>query len=292
MALSGPRSGKHAVFTKGGTAIDGISRWSLNSTFTPEDHVHSSSLGAHNRLGGVYDWSGTVEGFGAHPGLFPGEQFAAEFFTAPDTGVYGAAGMKYDGNCIVDSLTITWNWAAGGTMQWSAGVSSNGCLTTTAAGDEIDTVTGCKYEMCGILPQNSPICGAAVWATIPNVSSATLTLTSANPAYANSSTACCTKREPGNLDWSLDLVDEETNMQFTPGTFYRFKIFVGNALFWVIDAGLYIGPSNLVCDVETGAIIQKSNTFVGSGNYCCSGTQTTGTIIDPTPTTKWPVIPA
>jgi hypothetical protein len=289
---SGPRSGKHgAVHAPFGTAVDAIDNWVLTENNTPEDQVHSASAGGHNRSAGVSDWTANFSGFGGAPAFFPGDRVDLRLFTSPDTGVYGSNGREYSGFGYVDQLTIDWDWTAGGSIKYSAQVSADGCLATALV-DAIDTLSECKYRMCTLVPQVATTCVAPSFVPWPNVKSASLTITADNQMFANSSTACCTFRQAGNIDWTFDVVDEETDRFLVTGDFYDIKFFVSPTLFWRLQFGIAIGIGNLNVNVTTGEIISKSNMVQMSGQICCSGSPTAGAIINPAAVTKWPIPPA
>lgn len=288
-APSGPRSGKHG-------AVNGVPvtrNWTLNILNALERRYHSASRGGPDVDLGIEDWNGILEGFGGFPPFFPGDIVALILFTGPSTGVLGATGDTYTGFAIIDSLTVNWNWQPNNSLNWSASFSADGCLTEVE-GEELDVSAVCLDRMCSVLPFiDDDICGSpgsyAEWA---NVESATLTITSANQMVVNSSTDCCTFRIPGNIDWTLDIVDQEEYIIPVYTIPYGFRMYINGTQYWQLSWGQLMNISNLRVDIETGALVTKTNNFVMNGRLCCgSAAATLGSIIDPAGATQWPIAP-
>jgi hypothetical protein len=293
---SGPRSGKHGyAYTING--IKHMKNWSLNWNQALETRYHSESRGGPERFYGVEDWSGTIEGFGGNPLIFPGDEIALELFTGPSTGVYGAVGETYKGNAIVDQLTINWNWQPNQSLNWSVNFSADGCLSE-AEDEEYDLSTTCDTSMCNLslTYQDECIAGSAgtgvegLWTTWNNVESAVLTITAANQAVVNSSTACCTQRVPGNIDFNLAVVDQEEYPILDFNTYYNLRLYTTAALYWQLRFGLLQDITNIRVDRESGAIVNKTNTLQMTGRICC-GTDPAqhGSIITPASRLAWPI---
>lgn len=293
MAVTAVRSGKHGAVEGDSGVYHQIRNWMLADTNTPQDRVSSATRGGHTRRLGVADWNGSFVGFGGIPPLevFPGETVALQLFTGPTSGVFGDTGLKYYGDAIIDSLSISWDFTPGGDIQWTANFSANGCLDT-ATDDIVETPEQCVSRMCPLKLEVNDYCADdTVWIEWPNVKTMTLTITSANQSYSNSSTACCTYREPGNLDWMLEVVDEDAAEFLDKDVAYRFRIYDTATTYWHLAYGLFHSMSNLSVDVFSGAIKSKTNTIAMNGQTCCngSGSLETGAIINPTPVTLWPV---
>lgn len=296
MAATAVRSGKHGAVEGDSGVYHQIRNWTLGITNTPQDRVSSATRGGHTRRLGVEDWSGQFVGFGGLPPLevFPGEKVNLALFTGPTTGVFGAVGLSYIGPAIIDSLSISWDWTAGGDIMWTAGFSANGCMTTQAGDDVVETPEQCVSRMCPLYIEYLDFCNDIVYTTWPNVKQATLTFTSDNQAYSNSSTTCCTYREPGNLDWILEVVDEDAGEILVRDTPYDFKIYINTTDYWQVSYGLFHSMEGLNVDVFTGAIKSKTNRIAMNGQTCCtgSGSLTIGSIVNPDGVTMWPPVPA
>ena len=290
-APSGPRSGKHGVVN----GVGAVRNWTLNFLNAVQTHYHSATQGGPERYPGVEDWNATFEGFGGDPGIFPGEAVALKLFAGPSDGIWGSTGEVWYGAAIVDSLSITWNFQPNQSLQWAATVSANGCIAQEES-EYYDTVTDtCPNQMCGLDIKYLDDCGTASdyvdWNYIESV---TLTFTAANVAYVNSSTACCTYRRPGNIDWTMDIVDQEDYPVMATSDTWAFRLYTSATKYWQLLWGNLQNISNIRVDVESGAIKTKTNSIVMNGRTCCAnvGTGTEpniGSITDPGGTVVWPI---
>ena len=294
MAVTAVRSGKHGTVEGDSGVYHQIRNWVLADSNTPQDRVSSATRGGHTRRLGVGDWTGSFVGFGGLPPLevFPGENVNLQLFAGPTSGVFGDTGLKYYGPSIIDSLSITWDFTPGGDVQWTANFSANGCLATDTD-DIVETPEQCVSRMCPLhIDVNDYCADDAVWTEWPNVKSMTLTFTADNQSYSNSSTNCCTYREAGNLDWILEVIDEDAAEYLVKDTAYRFRIYDTATTYWQVGFGLFHSMSDLNVDVFTGVIKSKTNTIAMNGQTCClgSGSLETGSIINPDGVTLWPVV--
>ena len=295
-APSGPRSGKHGyVYTQYGETY--IRNWLLNWNQALAARIHSASAGGTERVYGVEDWNGTFEAFGGNPNIFPGDEFTIGLFSGPSDGVHGTTGQYWSGDAICDSLTINWNWQPSQTINWSAAFSANGCLADTDD-EKYDAGADCVASMCtlSITYQNECVAGSGgtgdegSFTTLANVESATLTITAANQAVVNSSTACCTKRVPGNIDWTLAIVDQEEYPILAYNTYYRFRLYDTAATYWSLAFGLLQDISNIRVDRENGTLVTKTNTLAMNARACCGQNDAIlGEIVDPDLVTRWPI---
>jgi hypothetical protein len=289
---SNVRSGKHGAVN----GVPSVRNWTLNILNQVETRIHSASRGGPERHQGIEDWNAVIEGFGGNPGIFPGEDLTMSLFTGPSTGVFGATGLAYTGTAIVDSLTINWSWQPNQSINWSANISANSCIGYTEA-DIVDSSTTCYARACGLnVYYYQDLCAGTGTADVlwERVESATLTITADNQAYVNSSTTCCTYRVPGNIDWTLDIVDQEDYRVIDEYDDYAaFKLYVDGTNYWDIAWGILQGINNVRVDIESGAVKTKTNSLAMTSRVCCDvvGSATDaeiGHIIDPGGTTKWP----
>lgn len=300
-APSGPRSGRHGSVAVGASALHSIRNWNLNAIENHEARVLSSTRAGTMRFPGVADWNGSFEGFGGTPPVFPGDQVALSLFAGPDTGVFGATGLVYFGNAIIDSLTITWQWQPTVVVSWSANYSANGCLAYNT--DEYyDTILECVAQACSMKAMYQDECSAGSgsgtfgasdgeFTELANVESITLTFTANNLVVVNSSTNCCTEREPGTLDWTLAIVDQEQYPILDYDTYYHWHLYTTATEYWCVAYSLLQDVSNVRVDMESGAIITKTNTLAMASHACCTGDQSSsriGVVTDPAGATHWP----
>lgn len=288
----GVHSGKfgvvHKIVDSNRSAVEYIRNWSLEDTQAPESYYASNTRGGQFANQGVFDNTGSFSGFGGDPLLFPGDLFEFEGYTAPDTDVYNTAGDIYKLSAIVESLTITWGWGASQTLGWSIdfAAASSGLSIESGAAILDDAVT-VPEKMCGLVVEYTDDTDApAAYAPWGNVITATLTFTAANQPYVNSSTGCNTYRKPGNLGWTLSLVEQRQDQLQAKGTQHRWKIytdFAGDEA-WILEYGMITGYTGLTVDRETGGIIQKTVNVTMQGS---NGT-TLGQITRPSGAAVWP----
>jgi hypothetical protein len=296
---SGPRSGRHGY----ANGVPFVKNWSLNWSRATETRYHSASFNAPERFMGVEDWNGTIEGYGGLPSLFPGENVALKLFAGPDNGIFGNTGVVYEGTAIIDTLTLNWTWQPNASLGYSLGFSADGCLAQVE-NEYYDDTGECEASVCNIYAEAAAICdietgtgtgtgtsGPPLFSVINNLESAVLTVTSANQAVVNSSTECCTEREPGTIEWTLALVDQEQYPLFQFNEYYAFKLFTEAGASWDLYYGLLDNIGDIRADRETGAIMTKTNNFLGSARICCAEDDgpTLGLVLDPAGNTKWPV---
>lgn len=301
-APSGPRGGRHGYVN----GLPQIRNWSLNWNRALETRYHSATKAGPQRIVGVEDWTGTFEGFGGNPGVFPGDNIDLKLFAGPSDGVYGHTGVVYQGTGIIDSLTITWNFQPNASIGYSIGFSADSCLTLDE-NEYYDTSEFCEASMCQLKLDIADACNVEtgtgtgteadeiladplVFVEIGNVQTATLTITARNNTIVNSSTNCCTQRERGIIEWTLSIVDQEQYPIWEHANWYAFKLYNKSASFWDLKYGMLQDINDIRVEPETGAITTKNNMFMGSGLICCGdGLQHEGTITDPDGVEQWPL---
>lgn len=295
MVCPTPRSGRLGfVGDYTGASLTRYSRvrnWQLDAITNPQTRTYSGTRFGTQRIPGFINYTGSFEGFGARPPLFVGDTFTFFGYTAPTTGVACTPGCAYHCPAIVDSLSITWNWTAENRdMTWNIGFSSTGDLTTLASFDDpCDDAVFCDANTCDLEFRLKDPCNADAAVEFCNLTSATLTFTANNLEYSNSSTSCRVKKEVGNLDWRLEVVDQNPCIIPTLQSIYWIEIEDTASTYWSLKWGMFTGVSGLRVDTESGEMISKTNVFeMQAVNCCVPGTPVRGAIIDPLVATKWP----
>lgn len=293
MPLSGPRSGKFGIVQVGSplAAATPMFNWTLIDDMAPEVYYASNTRGGAQRQAGVEDFQGSFNlysGFpivGALP-ILPGTKLSVELFTAPDTGIYGNPGTIYFGNIIVDSVSIAWQWQPTASLVTTVNFSAISCLQTkTGVIDDLSLLTPAK--MCG-LPLEYSIDDGQAWLPWDNVVNLSLNLTVGNQPIVNSSTACCTNRNAGNVDWGIVATEQECSEQFPKGTEdLRVKLYDTATTFWDIKWGFVRGYTNLTVNRQTGQIITRD---LNIDMNAISG-QEIGVITMPNTLIYWPPVP-
>ena len=298
MACPVPRSGRYgfagdytaAVLTR----FSKFRSWTLNSVVTPETRVYSGTRFGTQRLSSFVDHTGNFSGYGTNPPLFAGDLFTFIGYTAPTTGVPCTPGCAYVLPAIVESLVLTWNWTAENrSTNWTINFASVGALQELDPfADPCDDTVYCDSNPCALtFVMKDPCYGDAVveWC---NIVSATLTFTSANLQYSNNSTNCTIVRDVGNLDWTLDVVDQNPCViPVLQGDYwFEIKSTVTPSTIWSLKYAKSVGVSDLTVNSETADIISKTNQFAMNAVLCCptNPTPTRGAIIDPNGVTVWP----
>lgn len=246
-----PRSGKYGVLNGQSTCRN----WGVNDISSPQAYKASNTKGGTGRVAGNRDWNGNFANYGGVPVLLPGDAFNFAGYTAPTSGVAGTDGYVWSGPAIVDQLSVNWSWANGEIITHACNISGNGALASASAAALVDETD----------PTVPPICGTKITynAAIEweNLLTAALTITAANQAYVNSSTACWTKRDSGPIDWSLAVTEQNhagLPAALAIGSDVELKLYINATEFWHLKFG-HVGESTgLVVDRESGVIIQRT----------------------------------
>jgi hypothetical protein len=252
--MAGALSGRFGVVN----GVSTVRNWSINHISTPQKFVASNTKGGAGRRHGVQDFNGSFGGYGYAPPVMPGEGFSFSGLTAPTTGVEASSGQLWNGTAIVDSVAVTYSWAAAEIVSWVLNFSANGALTNTD-GAIADVLEPTVPQVCGseIEIESAPIL---------DVVSAVLTLTAENQAYVNSSSVisgkCWTKRRRGNLDWTLAIVQQDDE-PFAHAIGEDLEVTLPGG--WALNWAHYESLSNLLVDRETGAIISRTLNFSMNG---------------------------
>jgi len=248
------RSGKHGVVNGQST----IRNWTIVDEMTPQKFVASNTAKGAARRNGINSWNGTFQGYGHSPVVLPGDIFAFIGYTAPNDDVSGA-GERASGNAIVDSLNINWNWQNGEIINHTINFSGHLGLTWASGAAVTDATDPTVPEVCGTKIEYST--DGMAWAEMTDLLSASLTLTSENLAYVNSSTGCNTGRKKGNLDWTLAIVQQDVirgAYAFDKGDDLQLRLWIDDTDYWELVWGKVRNFTNITVDIETGAIIQRT----------------------------------
>jgi hypothetical protein len=261
------------VFSGKYGAVNGVStvrNWVLNEVETPAEFRASNTISGTGRRQGIYDYNGSFEGFGGAPPAMPGEYFDFVGFTAPSSGVYGTTGeTKEVVNAIVEQVTVNWNWRTAELLNWSLSFAAGEPLA-------IDHITGIISDPT--IPDTKKMCGLFIsindqdW---DNLVSATLNITSRNPSFVNSSTACRTGRRPGIIDWNLSVVEEARTPFNLFGGDHDIKLYTDIAAYeyWRLLWGRFTGTTDIRVDADTGDIISMTENFLMNGLRIIDGAE-------------------
>jgi len=264
-------SGKYgAVNTTPGT--DTVFNWVINETTTPSEFRTSNTRSGTGRREGVYDYTGSFEGYAGVPPFMPSEYFDFLGYTAPTTGARGVAGITHQCiNAIVDEVSITWDWGTCDLLKWALRFSSGEPGLILRASNGITD---------NAIPDPPTVCGTKVTLTAnntvwPNIVTATLTITANNPTFVNSSTQCTTGRRPGIIDWNAAIVEQASGPNATLGLSACndvgvggdtvLRLWVDGASYWDLWWAHLVSISDLRVDNDTGAIIEQTNNFAMNG---------------------------
>lgn len=290
-----PRSGKLGFV--GDYTADTLTRysrvrnWSLDEANTPESRIYSGTRFGTQLKDGVINRTGRFEGFGGIPPLFVGDTFDFIGYTSPTSGVPCTEGPAFVLPAIVNGLTIIWNWTAEARgITWAIDFSSKGDIEELPTFDDpCDDVPFCDGDICDLEIIVKDPCNADAVVEYCNIVTATLNFTSALIEYSNSSTNCTVQREAGNLNWSMQVVNQNLARILTMNADYRLELEVSATQKWILEWGRYLGFTGASVNMETGEIISKTDNFgMQAVNCCAPGTPELGSIVDPDGVTVWP----
>lgn len=269
--------------------------WTLNPVATPEARVYSGTRFGTQRIPGQVDYSGSFEGFGGRPPLFVGDSFTFIGYTAPTSGVPCTPGCAYIVPAMVNTLSITWNYTAENrTVFWSVGFQANGTPTVnTTFDDPCDDLVFCDPNICSLPPVMKNPCDTDAIVEFCNITQVVLTFTNSSIAYSNTSTNCELRREVGNLDFTLDITDQNPCIIPILQAPYWFELPDSTTTKWILKYAMLVGVNNFRVDSQTGAMIEKTNSFAMQAVNCCvPGTPVRGVITNPAGVNVWPFVAA
>lgn len=276
------------------TRFSRVRNWTFNAIGNPETRVYSGTRFGTQRIAGFTDYRGTFQGFGAIPPLFVGEVFTFLGYTAPTSGVPCSPGYAFVAEALVDTLSISWNWTQENRgVNWQIGFSSKEPFEAISNFDDpCDDEVYCDDNPCELTFELLDPCDGDAAVEFCNLVSATLNFTANNIAYSNNSTGCVIARDIGNLDWTLDVVDQ--NPFIVPTLNYDYFIRIQATInpdptYWLLKWGQMIGVADFNVNMETGEIISKTNNFGMQAVLCCEGeSPVRGSITSPLDTVVWP----
>ena len=249
--------------------VDGIStveNWNINDTRTSDSYVASNTLNGTVRGGGIRAWDGGFSGRGNTPPVMPGEEFNFKGYTEPTSGTEGDTGITYDGQALVNSVTVSWNWATNLILGWT--VSFNGLpgLTYATAIPVLDTTIPTIGASCGTKVEYATTAAPTIFNEIPAITQATLTITSTLASEANSSTVaggeCWMGYSKGPIDWTLAMPQEDyiRGVDGYPllGGFSLLRLYVDATDYWELRFGKMESYTNLVVDRNGGSTIART----------------------------------
>ena len=199
-------SGKYGNVATASGSVTSVSNWTVSETNNLFSFSASNTKSGKARSSGIYDYTGSFEGFGLPP-LMPGTVFQFKGYTAPNDPSVAATGEAIESGAeasIVENVRISWDWSQASLLMYTLNFANatGAALTRNATSTQLDTTNfnSAAVTVCG--PDIFPTYGASntEW---NNVLTATLDITSNNLTYVNSSTDCGTARLSGVVDATL-----------------------------------------------------------------------------------------
>ncbi len=272
--------------------VDAMRQWSIADQQRQPTAVASNTLLGTARRRGVNSWNGSYMAYGAKPatGIMPGSIMSFEGYGCPTNDVSGS-GLRYIGDAMVKSVKIDWSWKDGAIIGHQVQFDGSMELVKALGADPGDAVAPNLPEILGCYVKWATTPGLTPYNILPNVVSASLTLTSATKNYVNSSTytngRLWTGQQGGPIDWTLSITQEDderlTNI-FDTGDSVGLKLYTSTTEFWELTYGMVGEFSGITCNRETGEIIKRTIN-IGMNAYYGS---TAGVIKMPGGTTWWP----
>lgn len=257
-------SGAFAVVNE----IPSIVDWNVSESANVDAYVSSGTGGATARgRSGIHQWEGSISGKGKFAPVFPNQYFDFKGYITPANGVEGEDGPTYEGNAIVESVSLSINWAANQIYTWSVSFRGNGVLTYQAAEPPyIDVTAPSTATPCGtVINYRAGASGTLI--PIPAIVSANLQITAAIAQEVNSSTydvttaKCWTKHSPGSIDWSLGLAQQDYKRGVSGypdlGTDLEIQIGMGDSEALILRFAKQLAYSNLTVQRQGNAIVAR-----------------------------------
>ena len=156
-------------------------------------------------------------------------------------------------------------------------------LTWSSPGSTVEASSSCD---CPIQWQ---AVGGGGLAAIPNLISATFTITRNNQPYVNSSTGCAQYKKRGILTWEM-AINVHTDADFGNecgglNTYGELRAYVTATTFWDVKYVITQAVSNIRVDMETGNPVAHTINLKGSA---ANAAGTLGTILKPGGGAYWP----
>ena len=272
-------------------AIDGVphlTQWQVEEGYTNNKTVSTSTQHGTNRHKGVYDWTGQYSALGGLPTYMPGDFFDFVGFKSPDAAGGLLLGDKLEGNVLVGSVAITWDWKTNAPLSHVVQFGGNGALAFTTGPEIIDAE---------IPLEETPCLGKIVTYVDPtetrilHVTQAVLTFTREMKTTINSGTSdgtgkCQTGRRVGAaIDWTLAITTEDGNENavIKSGNIVNLRAYTTATLFYDLKWGMMGKRSGLTVNRMTGDIISQTHNAEMKGYNV-----TEGEIKLPGGTTWWP----
>ena len=254
-------------------AIEGVShlqQWQVEEGYTNVKSVSTSTQHGTNRHRGIYDWTGQYSAYGGIPAYMPGEFFDFVGFKGPDSSGGLLLGDQLEGNVLVGSVAITWDFKTNTPISHVVQFGGNGALAFATGPEIVDAA----------LPRDDTPClgKIALYASptetpIPHVTQAVLTFTREMKTAVNSGTSagsgkCQTARRPGAaIDWSLAITTENGN-EYAPlasGLVVNPRCYINATEYWDLIWGLIGKRTGLIANRETGDIISQTHNIEMKG---------------------------
>jgi len=259
-------------------AVDSVTtvrNWGIEQISASQPFVASNTKGGTGRRRGVKDWSGQYSCYGHTPPAMPGEFFDFEGYTAPDNDTWGANGLTYYGNAIVDSIALTLNFESSELFNFQTSFSGNGALArksdvvSDATDPEAHTPLDARVLILDpggdVLGSDS---GSASGGEEFCVTNLNFTITSATQTSVTSCTNGWTERHGG----PIDMTGSMTVQDIDPSSFgleiwddVIIRIYVDGTDFWELKWVHIKDFTGLTVDRETGAIMSMGISFEMNG---------------------------
>ena len=281
-----------------------ITGYTVNENRETQEYKASNTAGATGRLKGLYGWGGTYAALGAIPEALPRDIRNVKFYLGPDSGVIEGVGTVLQGQIIVDSVDITWNWEDQIPVRHNVNFTGIGLITYLEdedpnpgiIGDAADLIDRTSVNLVDVCPTKIEVALAItpVFETLTDITSAVLTLTANNTQNANSSTNCAQTSIPGGIDWSLAVNRQQSSFFIDPpadtvfsqsGDDYQVRIYTDASLFWLLKFGILKDHTNIQGSIEDSNIVGYTMNYQMQA-FDAAGQP--GQILLPSSTEWWP----
>ena len=283
------------VFTGSLGAISGVSHvrnWTIEETSDAKLAVTSATRGGTARTKGVRSWSGSASIYGCAPPWMPGDTVSFVGYRNSATDVRNTAGIRSSGSAVIESVAMNWNWNTNDILNTVISFSGSGPVTHASGVAVVDSAAGNYEGACPNLPQIALGATPTVFAEIPDVISAALTISNPSKPIVSSSTNCWTQRKRGPaVDFTLSIT-QYNELGIGPIAMRddcAIRLLNTNAAddFWELRWCHLTGITGVTIDVETGNPIQQTLNF-GMNSYAYTAN---GFIRRPGGTTWWTAVP-
>jgi len=290
---SGGHIAKGPVDGPANAAFNCVRTWGVTLAADLGEVICSATKQGRIRVPGNADWSGSFTAYGRMPPVMPRETFW--FAGALEDGT-PAAGVS--GNCIVDSVVISWDQEAGTPIGYTVNFGGIGELMQGGAiVVPDDAAVPDPLSSKGCLLKIGTMVAVPVYTEVAEVRTMSLTLSADNQQIFTAGGSGWPGRAAGNIEVAVEATvyanDADGWASFPqPNGVNAVQMFIDGSDFWLLKWLRWGDLGGMDVDIEGSAMVggALSGAFRGFENDGSDGdNRVVGTVTDPDDAEWWPL---